>query len=357
MIVDSADILVRSGKGGDGAVTFRREKYVPKGGPNGGDGGDGGSVILRANPEIETLMDFTSRGHWFAESGRPGGPKEQHGRNGKDLVIELPAGTQVYDQETDQLIVDLDRPGKSETIATGGKGGLGNTRFKGPTNQTPREATPGEPGTERALCLELKLIADVGLIGKPNAGKSTLLSRLSRARPRVADYPFTTLDPQLGIAELDNERRLVIADLPGLIERAHAGQGLGTRFLRHIERTRLLVHVIEAAPVDGSAPADNYHLIQHELAAHSETLAAKTELVALSKMDLVPDPSEREALVDRLQQHLGRSIFPISGATGEGVDSLLQACWAQLEASAPASTGGGERRLDPGSGHQAKRQW
>jgi GTP-binding protein len=333
MIIDSATIVVRSGKGGDGAVTFRREKYVPKGGPDGGDGGDGGSVILRASSQVETLLDFAGRHHWLAENGRPGGPKNRHGKSGRALTVDLPVGTQVYDDDTGELIVDLDTPGKTHTIATGGRGGLGNTRFKGPTNQTPREATPGEPGTERTLRLELKLIADIGLVGLPNAGKSTLLARLSRAHPKIADYPFTTLEPQLGIVQLSDERRLVMADLPGLIAHAHEGQGLGIRFLRHIERTRLLVHVLEARPLDGADPVENFHTIQRELAGYSDALGRKTQLVALSKMDALGDADEQAALLQRVRAALQRPVIPISAVRGDGLTDLLEQCWTHLEAA------------------------
>lgn len=327
MLIDSATIEVRSGKGGDGCVSFRREKYVPKGGPDGGDGGRGGSVTLVASGEVETLLDFAGRHHWHAENGQPGGPKSRHGRDGADLEVPVPPGTLVYDAESGELLVDLDAPGRRHLAAEGGKGGLGNEHFKSPTHQVPREATPGGPAQQRQLRLELKLIADVGLIGKPNAGKSTLLAAVSRARPRIADYPFTTLEPQLGIAELPEHRRLVIADIPGLIERAHTGRGLGMRFLRHIERTRVLVHVLELEPVDGSDPVDNYHAVRRELAAYSATLAAKPELVALSKMDLLGGADDRAAAVSMLERALERRVLAFSGATQAGVPALLEACW------------------------------
>jgi len=339
MIIDAATILVRSGSGGDGAATFRREKYVPKGGPNGGDGGAGGSVVLVASPQVETLLDFAGKHHWRADNGRPGGPKDQHGRDGPALHVELPVGTQVYDAESGELIVDLDEPGRQHTVAAGGRGGYGNTRFKGPTNQAPTDAGPGEAGVERRLQLELKLIADIGLVGKPNAGKSTLLSRISRAHPRIADYPFTTLDPRLGIVELDNERRMVVADLPGLIERASEGQGLGVRFLRHIERTRIVIHVLEAKPMDGSDPVTNYHAIQHELAGYSAALAAKTQVVVISKMDAIGEEAERQALLQQVREVLDEQVLAISAVTGEGVDALLQRCWHHLEANRQSQHG------------------
>ncbi len=331
MLVDHAVIFVKAGRGGDGVVSFRREAFVPKGGPDGGNGGDGGSVILIAGPGADTLLDMAGRHHWKATSGNPGHGKSQHGANGKDLLIEVPPGTLVYDDETDTLLDDLDKPGKRLVAARGGRGGLGNEHFKGPTHQVPRHATPGEPGEEKRIRLELKLIADVGLIGKPNAGKSTLLAQVSRARPRIADYPFTTLEPQLGIAELPGFRRLVIADIPGLIHGAHHGAGLGHAFLRHIERTRVLVHVLELESTDGSDIADNFRMINHELAEHSPVLAAKPQLVALNKTDLHGDPDDQRAGVELVEQAIGKPVHPISAATGAGTRELLEAAWQLLD--------------------------
>ena len=330
MIVDSANIVVRSGKGGDGAVTFRRLKYVPKGGPDGGDGGNGGSVILVADAEVETLLDFAGRHHWFAENGGPGLSKQQHGKNGVDLEVRLPAGTLVYDAATGELVVDLNEPGKRFAVAKGGRGGFGNEHFKSATNQTPRESTPGEAGEQRELRLELKLMADVGLIGKPNAGKSTFLSRVSEATPKIADYPFTTLSPQLGIARLPSDRRVVIADLPGLIENAHQGHGLGVRFLRHIERTRVLVHLIEVDPADGSDPVENYRTIRRELEGYAASLADKPEIVALSKMDELASEQDRQAAAEMISEALGKPVLRVSSASGEGIGALLEACWQAL---------------------------
>lgn len=333
MLIDSATIFVRSGKGGDGAVSFRREKYIPKGGPDGGDGGDGGSVVLEASANVDTLLDFAGRHHWYAPNGQPGGGKQCSGKAGEDLVLRLPPGTLVYDADTGELLTDLDQLGKREVIAPGGRGGLGNDRFKSAQNQTPQQFTPGEPAVGRHLRLDLKLIADVGLIGLPNAGKSTLLSRISKATPKIADYPFTTLEPNLGIAELSGHRRIVFADIPGLIEHAHKGHGLGTRFLRHVERTRLLVHLIDIDPADGSDPAQNYRVIRRELAEYSKTLADKPELVVLSKMDLAGGEADRDAAVELFGQALNRPVLTISSATGVGLSELLEACWSVLSES------------------------
>jgi GTP-binding protein len=350
MIVDTAHILVKSGKGGDGCVSFLRLKYIPKGGPNGGDGGDGGSVVLLADPEVETLLDFAGRHHWTAPAGEPGRGKQQAGRKGEDLTVRLPPGTLVYHAETGELIVDLDHPGKTFVAAEGGKGGFGNERFKTPTNQAPQQATEGGPAVEIPLRLELKLIADVGLVGKPNAGKSTLLSVISAASPKIADYPFTTLVPQLGIAELSSEsfgaaagaspsgRRLVIADIPGLIEKASEGAGLGSRFLRHIERTRLLIHVLEPEPGDGSEPAENYRTIRAELENHSPALAAKPELIALSKVDLLGGPEDHAVAQQMLEEELGRPVLTFSAATRTGLQELLEAAWQKLQQLEPSES-------------------
>lgn len=341
MIVDTAHIQVKSGKGGDGCVSFLRMKYIPKGGPNGGDGGDGGSVILTADPEVETLLDFAGRHHWRAEAGEGGRGKSQYGKDGEDLLVKLPPGTLVYHAETGELLVDLAHEGMTFEIAKGGKGGRGNERFATPTHQTPRECEPGGEAVELDLRLELKLIADVGLVGKPNAGKSTLLSVVSAATPKIADYPFTTLVPQLGIAELDGgranntpegyTRRLVIADIPGLIEKASEGAGLGTRFLRHIERTRLLIHVLEPEPEDGTEPAENYRVIRQELENHSPVLAEKREVIALSKMDLLGNEEDHEVARQMLEEALAKPVYTFSAATRTGLTELLEATWTTLK--------------------------
>ncbi len=332
MFLDSAQIEVRSGKGGDGCVSFRRQKYIPKGGPDGGNGGDGGSVILVADPNVETLLDFAGRHHWQADHGEPGRGKQQYGAKADDLEILLPPGTQVFDDETGELLVDLDKPGRRVVIAEGGKGGFGNEHFKTAVHQTPREATQGEPGVELSLRLELKLVADVGLLGKPNAGKSTFLSAVSAARPKIADYPFTTLIPQPGVADLGQGRRLVICDIPGLIEGAASGAGLGHRFLRHVERTAVLVHLLEVEPADGSDPVANYRALRKELEDYSPALAEKPEVVALSKTDLLGTDEDVAAAVEMVRDALGVEVLPISSATKQGLDSLLEACWSKLEA-------------------------
>jgi len=329
MFVDEATIHVKAGDGGNGCVSFRREKYVPKGGPDGGDGGNGGSVVFVADVNKNTLLDFAGRHHWRAPKGEAGMGKKMYGKGGEDLVVQVPPGTLVHDTDHQILIADLDAPGKRVVVAQGGKGGRGNWHFKNSVNQAPRYAEPGTEGQERNLRLELKLIADVGLVGMPNAGKSTLLSVISAARPKIADYPFTTLDPQLGIVELDAERRIVVADIPGLIEGAESGAGLGHAFLKHIERTKVIVHLLDLYPPDGSDPAENYHKIRRELEAFSPELAKKREVVAANKMDLAVD---NEAL-NKLRVDLpGVEIFPISGVSRQGVEQLLRKLWEVLQA-------------------------
>ena len=298
MFVDQADIQVHAGDGGRGCVSFRKEKYIPHGGPDGGDGGRGGSVYLEAVHGVDTLLDMVGRHHWYATPGDPGLGKKKAGGDGKDLIIRVPPGTLIYDKTSGLLIADLKEPGHKVKIAKGGKGGKGNINFVNSVRQAPDFAEPGQKGQIREIHLELRLIADVGIVGLPNAGKSTLLSRFTHARPKIADYPFTTLAPQLGIAELDADRRLVIADIPGLIEGAHEGAGLGLDFLRHVERTRVLVHMIDILPIDGSSPLDSYHEIRNELEAYSPKLAAKPEFLAANKMDLA---GASEALADLRQ--------------------------------------------------------
>jgi len=333
MFVDQAVISVKAGGGGPGAVSFRREKFAPKGGPDGGNGGDGGSVIAVGDENINTLYDFQGRFHWVAKDGEPGGGSQCSGLSGADLLVRMPPGTMVYDDATGELLADL-KHGDRAVVAQGGRGGWGNEHFKTSTNQTPRRADPGEPGQERQLRLELKLIAEVGIIGLPNAGKSTLLAALTRATPKIADYPFTTLSPQLGVAELEPSRRIILADIPGLIEGAAQGAGLGHDFLRHVERTRVLVHLLDAAPLDGSDPADNYRKIRAELHEYSPLLSEKQEIIALNKLDLVPDEKERKRLVADLRKKLklgGRDeVLMLSGAARMGLKELLEKLWGML---------------------------
>jgi GTPase len=328
MFIDEAIIQVKAGDGGHGCVAFRREKFVPKGGPDGGDGGNGGSVIFLADAGKDTLLDFAGKHHWKAPRGEGGMGKKMAGHNGEDLVVRVPPGTLVFDADQGNLMFDLDKAGKQVTICRGGRGGRGNWHFRSPTNQAPRYAEPGTEGQERHLRLELKLIADVGLVGMPNAGKSTLLRAISAARPKVADYPFTTLEPQLGIVDLIGDRRMVFADIPGLIEGAQHGAGLGHAFLRHIERTKVIVHLLDLYPSDGSDPAENYRKIRGELEAFSPILAEKREVIAANKMDLAID----DDALDNLRRELkGKEIFPTSGISRVGVEKLLEVLWTILQ--------------------------
>jgi GTP-binding protein len=328
MFIDEAKIRVKAGDGGHGCVSFRREKYIPKGGPDGGDGGKGGDVIFEAADDLDTLIDFMGRPEWKAENGGGGMGANRHGPDGKDLIIPVPPGTLVYDIDYDILLKDLSEVGMKAKVCRGGKGGRGNKFYASSTNQTPRMAQRGQPGQQRNLRLELKLIADVGLVGKPNAGKSTLISRCSDARPKIADYPFTTLEPVLGIVELSNERRFVMADLPGLIEGAHAGAGLGHDFLRHIERTRVILHILDILPIDGSDPVRNYHAIREELAQYSSELAAKPEVIVANKIDLDPD----EKHFKKLYKALGsKKILSVSAVSGEGVKEVIEALWKAVK--------------------------
>ena len=327
MFIDEAKIEVAGGDGGNGCMSFRREKFVPHGGPDGGDGGKGGSVFLVADNSVDTLLDFAGRHHWRAKPGRHGQGKNMTGRSGDGCELKVPPGTLVYDRATDLLLRDLVKAGEKVEVARGGRGGRGNARFTTSTRQAPRISEEGNPGQTRSLRLELKLIADAGLIGKPNAGKSTLLTRVSSARPKIAGYPFTTLEPVLGIVEMAGYRRLVIADIPGLIEGAHRGLGLGDTFLRHIERTRILLHLIEAVPFDGSDPLENYHAIREELEAYSPHLTEKTEVIVATKLDL----TGAEDALKRLRRELASPIHPISAVTGQGLDSLMQTAWDNVK--------------------------
>jgi GTP-binding protein len=325
---------VRSGKGGNGVTHFRREKSIMKGGPDGGDGGRGGHVFLVGDAHLDTLVEFQHRPHHFAKNGENGAKKKCHGSDATDLFVRVPLGSIVHDAETGEFVADIVEDGQRVMVAEGGKGGWGNDRFKTATHQSPTECTPGGEAVERTLRLELKLIADIGFVGLPNAGKSTLLGATSRANAKVGDYPFTTRRPQLGIAELPGDRRIVLADIPGLIEGASEGAGLGHDFLRHIERTKAIVHLVDIAPVDGSKPAENYRTIRGELHAFSPTLAEKPELVVFSKIDLIPE-GERAKRIRRLATEigLGKGEEPvvISAATGEGMRELLERAYALVK--------------------------
>jgi GTPase len=327
VFVDRVEIFVKAGDGGRGMSSFRREKYVPKGGPDGGDGGDGGSVIIRAAANADNLAPLVHQKHWKARSGERGGTSLCHGKNAKDLIIDVPPGTIVRDRDRGHVLKDLTQIGQQVTVAKGGKGGRGNKYFATSTNRAPREYEPGGEGEERWISLELKVIADVGLVGLPNAGKSTLLSRLSRARPEIADYPFTTKSPNLGIVSVGGDRTFVMADLPGLIEGAHAGVGLGHEFLRHVERTRVLVHLVEPFPTDGSDPLQNYRTIRRELEQYDVALAHKPEFVAVSKSELTGSDEVR----DRLARELGIEVESISAVTGQGLAKLMAKVVAKLD--------------------------
>jgi len=327
MFIDEARIWVKAGDGGNGCVSFRREKYIPKGGPDGGDGGNGGHVYFQAVENLSTLLDFAGKHHWRAETGRPGSGGNRHGAAGRDLMIRVPPGTLIYDSDLGLLLKDLDEVGQKIRVCRGGRGGKGNKAFATATNQAPRHAEPGKKGQERNIRLELKLIADIGLIGMPNAGKSTLISRCSAARPKIADYPFTTTEPVLGIVELSGFRRFVMADITGLIEGAHRGAGLGFEFLKHIERTTILAHIIDIMPADGSEPADNYRAIRNELEQYSKALAHKEEVIVANKIDLDPDG---KALAE-LRQSLNKDIQPISAVTGEGIKELVELSWQKVK--------------------------
>jgi len=323
--VDEIDITVMAGNGGDGCLSFRREKYVPRGGPDGGDGGNGGSIILQADDSLNSLHHLSGKDSFNAERGQCGMGKNRHGRNGEDKIIHVPPGTLVFDALHCTLLKDLAKPDRSICVAVGGQGGKGNARFKSPTNQAPREFEAGEPGQSRNLHLELKLIADVALVGMPNAGKSTLLSRVSSAKPRVASYPFTTLTPSLGVVEINGYRRYTMGDIPGLIKGAHNGKGLGFEFLRHIERARIILHLVDISSLSGD-PVENYDIIRKELQNYSEELAAKPEIVVANKMDLVDDTSMLEQLGDKT----GLEVIPISAVTGSGITELNDQVWKRL---------------------------
>jgi GTPase len=327
VFVDRVQIEVAAGNGGRGICSFRREKYVPLGGPDGGDGGDGGSVILKAQAGVDSLAALAHRKQWRAAHGESGGPANCQGRNAEDLLLLVPPGTIVMDEGTGLVLKDLATPGDWIVAAKGGPGGWGNMHFKSSINRAPRQTTPGVKGEVRRLLLELKVIADVGLVGKPNAGKSTLLSRLSRARPEIADYAFTTKTPILGLVDVSRDRSFVLADLPGLIEGAHMGVGLGHEFLRHVERAGIIVHVVEPLPMDGSDPLANYRAIREELALYDAALGERPEIVVMSKSEL-PGAAE---IRGQFSSEIGREVIGVSAVTGQGLDLLLRAVVAELD--------------------------
>lgn len=327
--VDYVTITVRSGKGGAGAVAFRREKYVPKGGPAGGDGGDGGSVYLEGDPNLYTLLDLRYNRHHFAEDGQPGSSKNKKGRHGRDVILRVPLGTVAKITETGEVIGEVLQPGQRLLLAKGGRGGRGNAFFRSPTNQAPLYAQPGEPGEEKHITLELKLLADVGLVGFPNAGKSTLIASISAAQPKIADYPFTTLEPALGMVYVGEFRSFVMADLPGIIEGAHEGQGLGIRFLKHIERNAILLFII---PIVETAPGWVYRTLLGELEAFNPTLLKKPRAIALTKLDLIPE-ADRAARVAKAKAELPDDVplYLLSAVARMGLEALKEGLWRQLQ--------------------------
>lgn len=322
MFIDYAKIIIGSGKGGNGAITFRREKYVANGGPDGGDGGRGGSVYFRVDLGLNTLVDFKYKKKYLAQDGEAGSGARKAGKSGEDLYIDVPQGTIVRDEETGKVIADLSEEGQVECILKGGKGGKGNVHYATATRQIPNFAETGEPGVEKTVILELKLIADVGLLGYPNVGKSTLLSRMTTAKPKIADYHFTTIEPNLGVVRLANGASFVMADIPGLIEGASEGVGLGLKFLRHVERTRLLIHVIDVAGTEGRDPVQDFYKINAELSNYSEKLSNKLQVVAANKIDVMQD-EENYRRLEKVAKQKGYEIFKISAVTGEGLNELF----------------------------------
>jgi GTP-binding protein len=337
MFIDEVRILVKAGDGGNGCMAFRREKYVPRGGPSGGDGGHGGDVVLVADPHENTLLRYRFNPEHKAERGRHGEGSNCKGADGHSVELDVPVGTVVYDEATGERLCDLTEPGQRFLVARGGKGGKGNARYATSTHQAPTEHQPGFPGEEKRLRMELKLLADVGLVGFPNAGKSTLIARISAARPKIADYPFTTLEPNLGVVQLPDFRSFVVADIPGLIAGAHLGHGLGIQFLRHIERTRLLAHLVDVSEASGRDPVEDFETVMTELASFSPDLVAKPMVVVATKMDAAQDP-ERVAALRSLAAERGLDFFEISSASGLGIEQLKLAMAQRILAPAPAAT-------------------
>jgi GTP-binding protein len=330
MFIDRAKIIVVSGAGGDGVVAFRREKYVPRGGPSGGDGGKGGSVIIRADSNQNTLINFRRHRKFAAKAGENGGAKEMFGKNAENVIVDVPLGTMVYDDRTGELLADMTQNGQQVTVAKGGHGGRGNSHFATSAVRAPTYAEKGEPGEEKNIRLELKVLADVGLLGFPSVGKSSLLRKVSGAKPEVAAYHFTTLNPILGVVSLDSERSFVMADIPGLIEGASQGTGLGDEFLRHVERTKVLIHVLDAAGSEGRDPLEDFRIINNELELYSPALAKKKQIVAANKIDLIEDSSKIEVLRKAIESK-GYKFFPVCTLNGEGLKPLLEAAWGILQ--------------------------
>jgi GTPase len=336
MFVDQVEIEVQAGNGGNGSATFRKEKFVPHGGPNGGDGGRGGSVVLEVDPHLSTLLDFRYQRHYKAPRGGDGQSKDMYGKDGEDLILKVPPGTVVYDRDTGELLADLTALDARATVVKGGVGGRGNTHFANSVHQAPKFAEKGEPGEQRWLRLELKLLADVGLLGYPSVGKSTLIAAVSAAKPKIAEYPFTTLIPNLGVVYVEPQKSFVMADLPGLIEGAHEGVGLGLQFLRHVERTRVLVHMLDVSGLTERDPLEDFRIINRELALYSESMSKLPQVVALNKIDVVTDT----VLVDRLERTLrgeGHEVFRISAATRQGLEPLLYRLWDMIEEARAAA--------------------
>jgi GTP-binding protein len=331
--LDEAKVYIRSGDGGNGCASFRREKFIEYGGPNGGDGGRGGDVVAESVNGLNTLIDYRYQQHYFAKNGRAGMGKDRHGASGADVVLKMPVGTQIYEEDGETLLADLTEAGQRIVLANGGNGGFGNARFKSSTNRAPRRANPGQPGEERTIRLRLKLIADAGIVGLPNAGKSTFLAAVSAAKPKIADYPFTTLNPQLGVVDVDG-REFVLADIPGLIEGAHEGTGLGDRFLGHVERCRVLLHLVDGS--GGQAGAD-YETVRTELLAYGHDLVDKPEIVVLNKADAMSAETIKEQLA-QIKRAAGKTPFVISAVSGEGVREVLRALFKVIEQARQSGT-------------------
>ena len=345
MFIDKAKIFIKAGKGGNGAISFRREKYVAAGGPDGGDGGKGGNVIFRVNSGMTTLMDFKYKRKYLAQNGDDGAGKRQKGKTGEDIIIKVPQGTIVRDAESNRIIADLSVPDKDVVIARGGNGGWGNSHFATAVRQTPNFAKNGQPGEERDIVLELKLLADVGLVGFPNVGKSTLLSRTTKADPKIANYHFTTLEPNLGVVDLGNHRSFVMADIPGIIEGASEGVGLGHEFLRHIERTRILIHVVDVSGIEGRNPIEDFDIINDELSKYDMQLEERPQIIAANKTDIVQDETAYEEFLAEMKKR-GYELFPISAATNSGVEELMNKTYEELTKLPPIQIFEPEMSLD-----------